>query len=53
MVIQHLGGPDRENYDGALRMLDVLLSDETSETEKRQILQEGTNLSPRNPRYRS
>ena len=34
-----LGSPDGENYDGILRMLDVLLSNETSEAEKRQILQ--------------
>ena len=44
MVMLHLGGPDGENYDGVLRMLDVLLSDETSETEKRQILQDDYDI---------
>ena len=39
VVMLCLGGPDRENYDGVLRMLDVLLSNETSEAEKRKILQ--------------
>ena len=34
-----LGGPGGENYDGVIRMLDVLLSSETSEAEKREILQ--------------
>lgn len=33
------GGPEGENYDGVLRMLDVLLSNETSEAEKWKILQ--------------
>ena len=40
IVMLCLGGPDGENYDGVLRMLDVLLSHETSETEKRRILQD-------------
>ena len=44
MVMLHLGGPDGENYDGVLRMLDVLLSDETSETEKRRILQDDYDI---------
>jgi len=35
-----LGGPDRENYNGILRMLDVLLGSETGEAEKRKILEE-------------
>jgi hypothetical protein len=35
-----LGGSDGENYDGVLRMLDVLLGSETSEAEKRKILQD-------------
>lgn len=39
IIMLCLGGPDRENYDGVLRMLDVLLSNETSEAEKRKILQ--------------
>jgi len=34
-----LGGPDGENYDGVLWMLDVLLGSGTSEVEKRKILQ--------------
>ena len=39
IIMLCLGGPDGENYDGILRMLDVLLSNETSEAEKRKILQ--------------
>ena len=39
-----LGGPEGENYDGVLRMLDVLLSSETSEAEKRKILQDDYNI---------
>jgi len=39
-----LGGRDGENYDGILRMLDVLLSNETSEVEKRKILQEDYDI---------
>ena len=39
IVMLCLGGPNGENYDGVLRMLDVLLSNETSEAEKRKILQ--------------
>ena len=39
IIMLCLGGPDGENYDGVLRMLDVLLSNETSEAEKRKILQ--------------
>ncbi len=35
-----LGGSGGENYNGILRMLDVLLSHETSEAEKRKILQD-------------
>ena len=35
IVMLCLGGPDGKNYDGVLRMLDVLLSHETSEAEKR------------------
>ena len=40
IVMLCLGGPDGENYSGVLRMLDVLLSSETSEAEKRRILQD-------------
>ena len=39
-----LGGPDGENYDGVLRMLDVLLSNETSEAETRKILQDDYDI---------
>ena len=37
IIMLCLGGPDGSNYDGVLRMLDVLLSNETSEAEKRKI----------------
>lgn len=40
IILLCLGRPDGENYDGVLRMLDVLLSHETSEAEKRRILQD-------------
>ena len=40
IIMLCLGGSDGENYDGVLRMLDVLLSNETSEAEKRKILQD-------------
>jgi len=39
IIMLCLGGPERENYDGVLRMLDVLLSHEIGEAEKRKILQ--------------
>ena len=39
-----LGGPKGANYDGILRMLDVLLSHETSEAEKRKILQDDYDI---------
>ena len=39
IIMLCLGGPGGENYDGVLRMLDVLLGSETSEAEKRKILQ--------------
>ena len=44
IVMLCLGGPDGENYDGVLRMLDVLLSHETSEAEKRRILQDDYDI---------
>ncbi len=44
IIMLCLGGPDGENYDGVLRMLDVLLSNETSEAEKRKILQEDYDI---------
>lgn len=40
VVMLCLGDPDRENYDGILRMLDVLFSTKASEAEKRKILQD-------------
>ena len=39
IIMLCLGGPDGENYSGVLRMLDVLLSSETNEAKKREILQ--------------
>ena len=44
IVMLCLGGPDGENYDGVLRMLDVLLSNETSAVEKRKILQDDYDI---------
>ena len=44
IIMLCLGGPGRENYDGVLRMLDVLLSNETSEAEKRKILQDDYDI---------
>lgn len=44
IVMLCLGGPDGENYNGVLRMLDVLLSNEISEAEKRKILQDDYDI---------
>ena len=44
IIMVCLGRPDGENYDGILRMLDVLLSTETSEVEKRRILQDDYDI---------
>ncbi len=44
IVMLCLGGPDGANYDGVLRMMDVLLSNETSEAEKRKILQDDYDI---------
>ena len=44
IIMLCLGGPGGENYDGILRMLDVLLSNETSEAEKRKILQDDYDI---------
>ena len=44
IIMLCLGGPGGENYDGVLRMLDVLLSNETSEAEKRKILQDDYDI---------
>ncbi len=40
VIVLCLGDADEENYGSVLRMLDVLLSHETSEAEKRKILQD-------------
>lgn len=40
VVMVCLGGSDGENYDGILKLLDVLLSPKVGETEKRQVLQD-------------
>ena len=40
VVMVYLGGKDKENYDGLLKMLDVLLSEETEPSDKKRILQE-------------
>ena len=39
VVMICLGGPDDENYDGVLKLLEVLLSNETTAEEKRRVLQ--------------
>ena len=44
IIMLCLGGPDGENYNGVLRMLDVLLSNETSEAEKRKILHDDYDI---------
>lgn len=44
VVMLCLGGPDGENYDGVLKLLDVLLSPEAGVTEKRQILQDDFDI---------
>lgn len=45
IIMLCLGGPDGANYDGVLRMLDVLLGSETSAAEKRQILQDEYDIA--------
>ena len=44
IIMLCLGGPNGENYDGVIRMLDVPLSNETSEAEKRKILQDDYDI---------
>ena len=44
IIMLCLGGPGGANYDGVLRMLDVLLSNETNEAEKRKILQDDYDI---------
>ena len=40
VVMVCLGGEDRENYNGVLKLLDVLLSPKAGEAKKRQVLQQ-------------
>ncbi len=40
VVMLCLGGEDKENYDGVLKLLDVLLSPKASEAKKRQVLED-------------
>ena len=40
VVMLCLGGEDQENYDGVIKLLDVLLSPKADEAKKRQVLQE-------------
>ena len=40
VIILCLGGEDRENYEGVLKLLDVLLSPTAGEAKKRQVLQQ-------------
>ena len=40
VVMLCLGGEDRENYGGVLKLLDVLLSPQAGEAKKRQVLQQ-------------
>ena len=44
VVMLCLGGADGENYDGVLKLLDVLLSSETGEAEKKRILQQDFDI---------
>ena len=44
VVMLCLGGDKGENYDGVLKLLDVLLSSEKSSEEKKQVLQNGFNI---------
>lgn len=44
VIMLCLGGPEGANYDGVLRLLDVLLSNETDEAEKRKILQDDYDI---------
>ena len=40
VIMVCLGGKDKENYDGLLKMLDILLSEETEPADKKRTLQE-------------
>ena len=44
VVILCLGGADDENYDGVLKLLDVLLSSETGVAERRRILRDDFDI---------
>lgn len=44
VIVMCLGKPNGENYDGVLRLLDVLLGSEADVAEKRKILQEDYDI---------
>jgi len=44
IIMVCLGGPDGEKYDGILKLLDVLLSSETSAKDKQQILHDDFDI---------
>ena len=44
VVMLCLGGEDSENYDGVLKLLDVLLSPKAGEAKKRRVLQQEFNI---------
>ena len=44
VIMLYLGGPEDRNYGGVLKLLDVLLSNETAAAQKRQILQEDFDI---------
>ena len=44
VVMLCLGGADGENYDGVLKLLDVLLSSEAGEEEKKRVLENDFNI---------
>ena len=44
VIMLCLGGRDKTTYDGVIRMLDVLLSRDIAQTEKRNILESDYNI---------
>ena len=44
VIMLCLGGPEDRNYGGVLKLLDVLLSNETAAAQKQQILQEDFDI---------
>lgn len=44
VIMLCLGGADEENYNGVLKLLDILLSSEAGEAEKKRILQDDFNI---------